>query len=60
MGSLVMYFRGYRDGFVQKGSTGWENESAVMKVWKYLASLGELEPLFPVQTMENENVILVP
>lgn len=55
-----MYFSGYRDGFVQEWSTGWENESVVMKVWKCLASLGELEPLFSVQSMENENVILVP
>lgn len=55
-----MYFSGYREGLVQEGSTGWKNEFVVMKVWKHLTSLAELEPLSSVQAMENENVILVP
>lgn len=55
-----MYFSGYRDGFVEEGSMGQKNGSVAMKVQKHLASLGELEPLCSVQTMGNENIILVP
>lgn len=53
-----MYLSGYRDGFVEEGSTEWENESVVMKAQKDLGSSGELEPLCAMQTMGN--VILVP
>lgn len=40
MGSLVMYFSGYRDGFVEEGSSGWENKSVVMKAQEGFEVLG--------------------
>lgn len=53
-----MYFSRYKDGLVEEGSTGQENESVVMKAQKDLGSLGELEPLCAMQTMGT--VVLVP
>lgn len=38
---------------MEEGSTGWENESVVMKAQKVLQSSGELELLCAVQTMGN-------
>lgn len=31
MGSPVIYLNDYREGLVEKGSVGWENESVVME-----------------------------
>lgn len=53
-----MYFSRYKDGLVEEGSTGRENESVVMKAQKDLGSLGELELLCAMQTMGT--VVLVP
>lgn len=48
-----MYFSGCRDGFIEEGSTGWENESMVTKAEKDSGSSGELEPLCATQAMGN-------